>query len=129
MKFNSVGENNLVVRQRKTFVSTLEVFNDKDLQTETLYIPSSKKQEGIDAVYIDSFKNGWFIQVTINTRHPALDVKIAKDQFPSISKWKLCLIHPNGKKYSLPAVQCGKKAMAIEKYESIVNYFPFISRT
>ena len=79
-------------------IAHLEVFTNKEKITSpkkyTLYRPDVLNKPGVDAVYIDGYGDGWFLQVTINPNHKPLIVDKVHQQFQTAS-WKVCCIHPH----------------------------------
>ena len=75
-------------------------------------------------VYFDSDCNGLFIQTTINPRHPSnLKVDNVLKQFPTISKWSLCIVHPPTQKaFNIPSVKHKKENWNIPRYIHIVDH-------
>ena len=106
-------------------VNKLEEFaNNRQPFKETMYRPVNKKYIGVDAIYIDSDCNGLFIQTTINRRHPPLKVDNVLKQFPTISKWSLCIVHPppTQKAFNIPLVKHKKETWDIPRYVHIVDH-------
>ena len=92
-----------------------EVFSNQgtiDPKQGTLYIPLESNKAGIDFVMPP-----WVFQVTISASHSAKRLDKVLNQFPSVSKWKICFIVPSSRIDGFKTPQLSKYDSITEKYK------------
>ena len=91
----------------------------------TYYKPKEKNKQGVDAVLITSSKEGWIIQITINSRHNSLDLSNVPKQFENIQKWNVCCFIPTEiKDFRFPSItglDIDLRSRYISNFSLIVN--------